>query len=313
MKKPKTLISEWPPKGAVATRWATDGNFWTHARAVGRANPWDLIIFNFQTEDPREVNWYLQQAVGCWRLDPTGNFKFDSSLTSDGTDGMIYVPPESWSPPARFSKGSGAGTFMTGIHHSAAAILRGLSHRMPTIRHGATTMRPRDYQTIADLIETNEISIDVNPDRGGPAGYLAEEKAIKLKFKPRIGNARHAASLANEAVHAATHYYEIPHNVLRNEYVSTVAGAVAMGLTSERVLRHFINPRRFRNWGYYYSGWVWNNLLKPRGVWTLDLEDLDEQFEHPYLSTTANPLSELKGSMSHYEWKKEVDVIPEWE
>ncbi|GAB4511140.1 MAG: hypothetical protein Tsb0019_06310 [Roseibium sp.] len=313
MKKPATLIPAWPPSGAAEARWANEGNFWTHARSVGRENPWDLIIFNFQTQDPREVNWYLQQAVGCWRLDPAGNFKFDSSLTSDGEDGIIYVPPQSWTPPAHFSRGSGAGTFMAGIQNAAATILRDLSVRMPTVRYGATIMRPQDYKTVADLVENKEISIDIDPDRGSPAGYSPDDKAIRLKFFPRIGNARHAASLANEAVHAATHYHEIPHNMLRNEYVSTVAGAIAMGLTSERVLLRYINPARFKNWGYYYSGWVWNHFFKPRGIWSIDLEDLDVQFEHPFLSTTANPLSELKTAMTAYGWKGPHDSFPQWD
>jgi len=313
MKKPATLISTWPPKGAVEARWATEGNFWTHARSVGRKNPWDLIIFNFQTQDPKEVNWYLQQAVGCWRLDPGGNFKFDSALTNDGKDGIIYIPPPSWTPPAHFSRGSGAGKFMSGIQNAAATILRDLSVRMPALRYGATTMRPQDYRTIADLIESQEMSIDIDPDRGGPAGYSSEDKAIVLKYSPRIGNARHAASLANEAVHAATHYYEIPHNMLRNEFVSTVAGAIAMGLTSERVLLRHINPKTFKNWGYYYSGWVWNHLFRPRGIWSIDLEDLDAQFEHPFLTTTANPMSELKVAMAHYGWKGSYDDFPQWD
>ncbi|TYC48238.1 hypothetical protein FMN50_27020 [Rhodobacterales bacterium] len=314
MKKPQTPISQWPPKGAVEGRWATEGNFWTHARSIGRQNPWDLIIFNFQTEDPREVNWYLQNLVGCWLLDPSGNFKFDSSLTADSEDGMIYLPPSSWVPPSHYSKGSGAATFMARINEAAATVLRGLSHRMPTVSHGATTMRAHDYKTIADLIETNEISIAVDPDSRGQGGYMDEDKTISLSFIPRIGNARHASTLANEAVHAATHYYEIPHNVLKNEYVSTMAGAIAMAVTSERVLMQYINPRRFKNWGYYYTGWVWLNKFKPRGIWSITLNDMDHQFEHPYLSTTANAKSELEASMNaNYGGKGDEEIIPEWE
>jgi|GEM_PF-2117558 len=314
MKKPTTMISEWPPKGAAEAKWATKGNFWTLARDVGRENPWDLIIFNFQTQDPLEVNWYLQNAIGCWKLDPSGNFKFESSLTTDGKGGIIYVPPPSWTPPAHFSKGSGAAIFMAGIRNSAVTILRDLSRKMPTISHGATTMRPQDYKTVADLIETREISIDVNPDKGGRGSYIDDDKAISLRFIPRLGNARHAGTLANEAVHVATHYHEISHNRLKNEYVSTVAGATAIAVTSERVLERLINPRRYAHWGYYYSGWVWLNKFKTRGIWSITLDDLDHQFEHPYLSTTANPLAEMKASMdASYGWTKEIEVIPQWD
>lgn len=314
MKTPARIIANWPPIGSVEARIATDGNFWTHARSVGLENPWDLIIFNFQTEDPLEVNWYLQKAVGCWRVGPAGNFGFQSSLTDDGNDGLIYIPRKGWRPPSSFKKGSGAGTFIMGVRHSAAAILRDLSVRMPTLAYGATVMRPQDYRTIADLIETNELSIDIDPGLDGNGGYRPDDKAIVLKFMPRIGNANHAASLANEAVHAITHYREIPHDWLRNEYVSTVAGATAMGVTNERVLNEKVDPARHSNWGYYYSGWVWINLLKPKGTWHLNLTQLDHKFEHPNMSTTPNAFDALKEAM-HKSYGKKAGIIriPEWD
>jgi hypothetical protein len=313
-KKPVRIIPNWPPSGAIAARIANNGNFWTHARSVGLENPWDLIIFNFQTEDPLEVNWYLQKAVGCWLVGPAGNFDFQDALTNDGKDGLIYIPRNGWRPPASFKKGSGAGTFIMGVRHSVAAILRDLSVKMPTIAYGATVMRPQDYRTIADLIDTNVVSIEIDPGLVGNGGYSPEDKAIILKHMPRIGNAKHAASIANEAVHVITHYREIPHDVLRNEYVSTVAGAIAMGVTSERVLNEKVNPTDHENWGYYYSGWVWINLLKPKGIWHLHLTQLDQQFEHPNNSTTPNAFAALKDSMrENYGKKAGTTKIPLWD
>lgn len=48
-----------------------------------------LIWFNFQTEDPDEVNWYLRRNVGCNVPTPDGrNWMFSDSATP----GIIYLP-----------------------------------------------------------------------------------------------------------------------------------------------------------------------------------------------------------------------------
>jgi hypothetical protein len=53
-------------------------------------NVWDLIRFNYQTSDPREVNWYLHHRTGCKTADWDGkNFKFDDS----DDPGIIHIPP----------------------------------------------------------------------------------------------------------------------------------------------------------------------------------------------------------------------------
>jgi len=40
-------------------------NWRSVAGADGWASPWDLIAYNFNTRDPREVNWFLYHFVGC--------------------------------------------------------------------------------------------------------------------------------------------------------------------------------------------------------------------------------------------------------
>jgi hypothetical protein len=52
---------------------------------------WALIEFNFQTHDPDEVNWYLQELVGCRHSKDGGrNYAF---LGADPKRGKIYLPP----------------------------------------------------------------------------------------------------------------------------------------------------------------------------------------------------------------------------
>jgi hypothetical protein len=50
----------------------------------------ELIYFNFMTNDPDEVNWYLKNYVGCIKVSPSGN----NWMFSNGANpGVIYIPP----------------------------------------------------------------------------------------------------------------------------------------------------------------------------------------------------------------------------
>lgn len=49
-----------------------------------------LIYFNFMTDSPDEVNWYLRHYVGCVKVSPSGN----NWMFSNGANpGIIYIPP----------------------------------------------------------------------------------------------------------------------------------------------------------------------------------------------------------------------------
>jgi hypothetical protein len=66
-----------------------DGDSWESiARRIG-IDVWKLIDFNFKTKDPREVNWYLRDYVGC-NL-PT-NDKLNWRFSSSANPGIIYLP-----------------------------------------------------------------------------------------------------------------------------------------------------------------------------------------------------------------------------
>lgn len=50
----------------------------------------DLIWFNFQTNDPAEVNWYLRNHTGCSKVSPSGN---NWMFSNSANPGIIYIPP----------------------------------------------------------------------------------------------------------------------------------------------------------------------------------------------------------------------------
>ena len=59
-------------------------------------SPMDLIFFNFRTRDPREVNWYLYNKVGCRYSYDGKNYAF----TSQDDPGGIYIPTTKVTLPA---------------------------------------------------------------------------------------------------------------------------------------------------------------------------------------------------------------------
>jgi hypothetical protein len=61
-----------------------------------------LVYFNFQTNDPAEVNWYLSHVTGCNKPTPDG---YNWTFSSSAKPGVIYRPPtvralRNW-PPAK--------------------------------------------------------------------------------------------------------------------------------------------------------------------------------------------------------------------
>jgi hypothetical protein len=50
----------------------------------------DLIFFNFMTNNPDEVNWYLHHHTGCNKPSPSGN---NWMFSNSANPGVIYIPP----------------------------------------------------------------------------------------------------------------------------------------------------------------------------------------------------------------------------
>src|SRR2546430_1401108 len=49
----------------------------------------DLCNFNFKTRDPREINWYLYNKVGCRKTTHDGN---NYVFSSNDHPGIVYLP-----------------------------------------------------------------------------------------------------------------------------------------------------------------------------------------------------------------------------
>jgi hypothetical protein len=76
----------WPPKNGRKMEVLNTDTWWTVAARLGM-EPWALVMFNFDTHVPEEVNWYLRELVGCWRITEHRNYTFQDSNRT------IYRPP----------------------------------------------------------------------------------------------------------------------------------------------------------------------------------------------------------------------------
>ncbi len=85
---PNPLPVAYRPAGSVSYH-VIDGDSWASLAAARSVDPWWLIQYNFETRDPAEVNWYLQNRVGCKKTTLDGrNFEFSSAAKP----GIIYLP-----------------------------------------------------------------------------------------------------------------------------------------------------------------------------------------------------------------------------
>jgi hypothetical protein len=97
-KRPKhPLAPNYVPAGGIAYQVKTNDDLQSVARAHGISGD-DLVIYNFKTVSPAEINWYLRNKVGCIRAThDRKNWMF----TSDARPGIIYLPPKAgWNRPS---------------------------------------------------------------------------------------------------------------------------------------------------------------------------------------------------------------------
>jgi hypothetical protein len=81
----------------MATReiTVTDDDDWWKIGVREHMDPWAIIMFNFDTHVPEEVNWYLRELVGCKHSKDGGrNFAFLGA-----TKKKIYLPLLPAPPP----------------------------------------------------------------------------------------------------------------------------------------------------------------------------------------------------------------------
>jgi hypothetical protein len=230
----------WPPPGGTQIEAWPYQNWWDLASAATPPRDvWDIILFNFDTINGREINYYMRTKLKCFKT-KKGNWMFGQE---DGNPSILYMPPAGWKwtgigqpqPPVRPA--------MSGLDYAVAlnviAVLRGPYTAKLKLRQGHYRIDGPDFIRIADRVANGTISVFGTDANSGDARYAHEEQAFYLR---RTFNAFDSAKIVHEAVHAIFDL-EKKHNILTKEdeamaYLAETAWIQDLMATDRRLLFH---------------------------------------------------------------------------
>jgi len=152
---------------------------------------WDLILYNFQCRNPAEVNWCMQELLGCTKLSPDGrNFSFSPTDRNP----VLFIPPVGWE-------------FLTFRAPAAQRLvmeaLAGPDIDALRFKLGALEVDPGLYAQVRRHVGSMTILVDAFPTGAG-SGALAFYDPVINTLLVRDPASRSAAKRA-EVVHEATH------------------------------------------------------------------------------------------------------------
>ncbi|PQO42046.1 hypothetical protein [Blastopirellula marina] len=192
LEKPATDLV-WPPKfpsPKVEVTAAED--WWILAAMNSRSDPWDLIVYNFQTRDCNEVNWCLHHLLGCRRTTQNGrNYEFGTPCTQKQ---YLYIPNPAWQPPS--SADDDAWELVRSVLNTAT--VKGL---YASVGEFGLSISPHDFSRICDLINTKRIAVRFDRHHPHAAEYVSASDTIILSELTRTAINR--SMIVHEAVHAS--------------------------------------------------------------------------------------------------------------
>ena len=136
-----------------------DGESWESIASANGINVWDLIIANFKTRDPAEVNWYLRSHVGC--VLPTADYR-NWRFSSGAEPGIIHIPIQVITMPPMTITGkvpSTLGKLWAGL---------GKAHSGDFFLIGAHDLTAKIYNLGDELTNVRNAAINVNGWKFGP-------------------------------------------------------------------------------------------------------------------------------------------------
>lgn len=216
--KPAPALAVWPPmpfRDAYRVGDKPGANWQTVAAGFGIPNVWDLIWFNFQTTDPKEINFYLHRYVGCWQSRDAKNFSFMGA-----EPGVIFIPPFGWKRPT-------PDPLMTRV---LSMLSVSVAH-FPYITYKNVHISRSSFVHVDRAVRDGKIGIGYDPDRldqGAGAMYL--DYANKFIFRdPFIDTIENRGIVVHEATHAVLDMY--PGNglqVLDSEFLAYLSQAISV-------------------------------------------------------------------------------------
>jgi hypothetical protein len=207
------VAKTYVPPGGVAHTVVT-GESWTTLAQSVQMSPWDLIRYNYPGLPPdpqaaaREVNWYLQEYVGCTQL--TQNRRNYEFHTGD-TPGKIWLP----SAPVPPSPDEAA-------RKAVLAALRDPAVARMGFGVGFVLIFPRDYERVARAIESGAITVHADPSLGPhQANYNYQSNCFNVP--PGISD---LPLLIHEATHAIFDIRRIATGTGESEGMAYIAQAL---------------------------------------------------------------------------------------
>ncbi len=284
------------PQGGLGDNW---GNL---ASRFTITDPWDLIYYNFRTEKPREVNWYMHHYLGCWKTKDNKNFCFDEAEI-----GRLYIPPLGW------TRGTGLLPFEAQI----AEVLERCRPKFPTLYWQKTWVGPTGFGKVIRAIRDGRIKVTLKPGLTTPASYdpIGNEIFIKsVAFADKMD----LPVLIHEAAHAILDVNKADLTYWKHEF---------LGFLTKALFAYRVDPK----WAEvvarsttvalpYRHAFILGYYVHKDGKTEKMIDDHDKDvadFRDP--SSTINPVQALKLAIqtdAHYIaqgwWKRmALDGIPE--
>ena len=167
IKEPKNPDIPWPPNSpSVPVPVSRHRNFPSLVKHYNKQfktqrsrTVWDVIIFNFQTEDIGEVNFYLEKKVGCTRTTSDGkHYTFHGAKP-----GLVYWPPVTWNPSTRFTKGSSRSRAASNSAvKSVADVIDQYGRDCPLVKHEGMRVSGADLQLVALKIRNRSLGLIID-------------------------------------------------------------------------------------------------------------------------------------------------------
>ncbi len=245
VKRPANPRRPWPPSDFDKAQPVKFPDDWASLqRTFKRDEVWDIIYYNFHTYDTDEVNWYLQEYVGCRETSPDGrNYRFGRQ-PGNSRPVVVYIPKWDWMPPGPHQKEA---------RQAVITVLREPSVANLHFQAGTMELRRGDLTLVADAIEHGKIRLLHRPSLGHMAVYDPSRNRMAIPFDrlPPVGS---RALIVHEAVHAVMDIRKVPQTMVEAESAAYIAQALYLKLhgldMADSVVSpgFFANPRNFIAW-----------------------------------------------------------------